>query len=323
MIINDIYLNGELLKFPIDSAYYEDGTALANAITSATYGDVIKVPKGTYEVTSTINIPFGVSVVFDPYAVIKAKAPFTGDFVLKYTGGSSFSNLEVANPFGQLDNHTNIIFSGGIIDGNGIASCFNISGFHHLTLQNMSFHNGLVFGLSISGDHAYEAIVTNCYAKTLIEGCEGNIGFYVNKHDCHFCDCICVDYTIGFRIIGTANKFTRCHVWGGIVGYPDSSPTLENSINFDVQGSNNQFVGCYADTGKIGVKCTSQNNVFIGIDWYNNYIRFGLDNVTYLLCTGGGNKFIGCTMRATAPNTIKVDSSSVAFEKIACIGFPS
>lgn len=292
-------------------------------ITGASYGDCLEINAGLVEISSPIAIPFGVSIKFSPFTRIKASNNFSGAYVLTYTGGSAFSNLTVPSPLGGIDNHTNIIFSGGIIDGNGKASCFKCSGFKHITIENMSFHNGKVHGLAIDGDHAYEAVVTNCYAKTFITGCEGNIAFYINKHDCHFTDCIVVDYTIGFKVIGTANKFTRCHVWGGIVGYPDSHPTLDDSINFEIVGGSNQFISCYADTAKIGVKCTGSNNVFVGMDWYNNYSKIGLDNVTYLQCTGSGCKFIGCSMRATAPNTAKVSADSVSIEKIACIGFPS
>ena len=309
---------------------FDSGDRLAYIIQRvAKYGDTIHVPNGEYEFHHPVYIPFGVSLELEEYAVIKAADDFyipddvNRRFLLTYDGGSAFDNLSPTKPGSQeLDNNTGISIKGGILDGNGIVSCLRISGAHHITISNVGLHNGKQYGLSVWGYRVYEAIISNCYAKTFVEGCEGNTGFYISQHDNHLIDCICVDYTIGFHIAATANRLTRCHAWGGIVGYPESHPTLDDSINFKVTGASNTFVSCYADTAEIGVDISSggDGNMFFGMAFYNNYSKFGLDNVTYINDDANNCVFIGGTMIATAPNTTKISGDYVP-TMIGCIGF--
>lgn len=291
-------------------------------ITGASYGDTVNIPSGVIEIHSTITIPCGVSVVMEQFAVIRAVSPFTGDYVLVYDGGSRFSAPgTVYAPDGSVYLNHGITLFGGVIDGNGIASCLKVSGAHHITLTNIVLLNGKQYGMNLTGTIVFEAIVNNCYARTHVAGCEGNIAFNITMSDCHFVDCIVVDYTTAFRITGGANRFARCHIWGGRLGYPDTKPMLENSIGFDVVGRSNNFTDCYADSSGIGFKISGTGNVLVGTSWFNNYSKYGLDNVTYVQITGGDTKFIGCRMQATAPNTTKIDGSSSLYETVACIGF--
>lgn len=302
-------------------AYYTDDALLDVIFNNAQFGDVIMLSNRKFEVHKQHNIPYGVSLIMQPYTQIKAIAPFTGDYVLKYVGNPNAADLVLYQPNGEVDNHTNIGLFNGIIDGNGLASCLWAGNLHHYTIRDVSLHNGKIYGLYVGGARAYELFAYNVYAKTLINGCEGNVGFNVASADCHFIDCLAIDYTIGIRLSSGATKLTRCHVWGGIVGYPNSHPTLDNSINFDIQADSNVLTDCYADTAKIGFNINGSGNRLIGCDAFNNYSRFGLDGVTYYNILKNDTKLIGCRATATAPNTTIITGTGTR-EIIGCTGFP-
>ena len=119
-----------------------------------------------------------------------------------------------------------------------------------------------------------------------MSGLAGNVGIECQVCDCHFTDCIVVDYTKSIRVTGGANRFTRCHVWGGTVppkgmGFKEWSDfyarrkklegahkwtaederaalakgvpeMLPGSVAFECIGGANVFDGCFADTAVIG-----------------------------------------------------------------------
>ena len=128
-----------------------------------------------------------------------------------------------------------MFIDGGDIDGNGLASCFAVTNAHHFTLSNTTFHNGKEYGLYIggkNGGHIYELVCNNIYCKCTMKGLSGNVGIWSDKHDAHFNDCFVVDYTVGMRILGGANRLTRCHLLGGTV--PPRNYSAE--IGFNIAG---------------------------------------------------------------------------------------
>ena len=59
-----------------------------------------------------------------------------------------------------------------------------------------------------------------------MKGLSGNVGICSEQPDCHYTDCIVVDYTTGIKDTGGSSRFTRCHVWGGTVA-PESMDMKE------------------------------------------------------------------------------------------------
>ena len=300
-------------------------TELLYATDHAVYGDTITIAPGIYAVNSTVVIPYGVSVRMHQYTKIVASNTFSGNYVLKYAGEGNFE-YNTTNPItGGEDDLMCLLFSGGVIDADGKAGCFTMGKGMHITIENMTFLNPKTVGLNVGNEgFCYETIVKNCYVRTFITGCKGNIGFDVNASDNHFVDCITQDVSTAFKDRWGANRFTRCHSWGGRLGYPNSHPMLDDSIIFDISSSS-MLIDCYADSSAIGVKINGDNNILVGMNWFNNYSKYGLDYITLLDLNGNGTKFIGCYMRTgTTPHyTLINNPNNKQYETVACIGFPS
>ena len=153
-----------------------------------------------------------------PAAHLVARAKMK--YVVFWDGAADYHALSVYNPGGSVYDNLNVFIKGGDIDGNGLASCLAIANSHHFTLADISLHNGLVTGLCVTretGGHLYELVANNVYCKCTKSGLAGNVGIDCQVSDCHFADCIVVDYTKGVRTTGGSNRFTRCHIWGGTV----------------------------------------------------------------------------------------------------------
>ena len=159
-----------------------------------------------------------------------------------------------------------------------------------------------------------------------MSGLAGNVGIDCQVADSHFTDCIVVDYTKGIRTAGGANRFTRCHVWGGTVppkgmgfrewsdfyarrkvleasgkwtaeedraalakGVPEMLP---GSVAFECIGDANVFDGCYADTAEIGYD-VRRGATIINSGFYNNP-RMNLRKSTAIVHRGGPLRVAFC-----------------------------
>ena len=163
------------------------------------------------------------------------------------------------------------------------------------------------------------------------KGLSGNVGIWSDKADAHFNDCFVIDYTVGMRLLGAANRISRCHLWGGTVPpesysveewseiygarkqnlssgvygkdnngeYKNETPEmLKNSIAFDIQGTCNILDGCYADTAEIGCNINAGTRM-IGCDYFNNNLM-GMKKSIAINHTKGKLQVLMSTFRATA-----------------------
>ena len=306
-----------------------DAPRIQRAI-NATGNGVLMIPKGIYRIASPLMILNKCSLVLHSSAKLLAVCPM--DFVLTYDGGEGHSALAVYDDDGQIFDNLNLFIKGGDIDGNGLASCLRITNAHHFTLKDISLHNGKQYGLCVGGGrgHLYELIATNVYCKCTLAGLAGNTGIYTDLSDSHYVDCIVVDYTVGIESRGSSNRFTRCHVWGGIIppkGYsqkewsdlyqrrkenPGEDQTtwfdgripemLKNSICFHMIGAGNNLTDCYADTAKIGYRI-HQDTFLSNCGAFNN-TRMGLTDLVIIEHLGGMLSVLGCYFRQCSKNEI-------------------
>ena len=297
----------DFLKLESDKS---DSERIQRAINNTQNG-VLYIPKGDYSIKTPLVIENCCSLKMHPAARLVATEEM--DFVLTYKPTGNYHNLTLFNDDGSVYDNLGLFISGGDIDGNGIASCFAITNAHHFTLSDISLHNGKEYGLYVGGKnegHIYELVCNNVYCKCTMKGLSGNVGIWSNKSDSHFNDCFVIDYTIGMRILGSSNRITRCHLWGGTVppenysveewseiygkrkmalkngvygedakanDYENNVPEmLINSIAFDIRGGSNILDGCFADTAEIGYNI-SQNTRLVGCDFFNNKLM-GLKN---------------------------------------------
>ena len=271
---------------------------------------VLYFPKGLYEIDEMLVISNCCSLLLHKSAVLKATSRIP--FVIKYDAANANKGTIEQDghiiPSGNYDSEDwNLFVSGGVIDGAGLASCMCLNSFKHFTMRDMSFRNGLLYGLRIEDEGSmwtYELVAYNLYFKCTMPGLAGNAGVSSNGGDSHFTDCIVVDYTRGFELLGGgSNRLTRCHVWGGPIPpkrEEELPEMLIDSINYVINSYDALLTDCYADTGKTGYLVTV-NARLIGCSYYNNY-TYGMDDVTVIDHRGGQLTVANGLFRKTSPN---------------------
>ena len=326
------YCDANLADFPRLVGETDDSPRFVRAISAAPNG-VLCVPKGEYDIASMIHVTNRCSLSMHPAAHLVARAKMK--YVLFWDGAADYHALSVYNPDGSVYDNANLFIKGGDIDGNGLASCLAIANSHHFTLADITLHNGLRSGLCVTretGGHLYELIANNVYCKCTMSGLAGNVGIDCQVADSHFTDCIVVDYTTGIRSGGGANRFTRCHVWGGTVppkglGFKEWSDAyarrkqlestgkwtkedesahlalgvpemLLGSTAFQCIGGSNVFDGCYADTAEIGYDVRSGATI-VNSGFFNNP-RMNLRKSTTIVHHGGHLRVMLCDFRGAA-----------------------
>lgn len=258
-------------------------------------GGVVEIGAGLYELTRPLVITNGCSLEMHKNAKIRAVRPM--DVMIRI-------DLTVSR-----GRDLGVFYRGGDIDGNGLASCLTIDGFHHVTMRDMVFRNGTAFGVHVGGAKkgGCELIADNLYFMCDRRGLAGNTALKLDISDCHFTDIVIVDWTIGVDIAsGGANRFTRCHVWGGAIRPKTKDGPCEmlvGSVCFRESRDccNNTFRDCYADSGKTGFECGGWETAFFGCSYYNNYSWTNLDDVTIVRQTGGTMTFDGGFFHKSSP----------------------
>lgn len=296
--------------FPRLAGEASDDKRIMRAINACESG-VLYIPKGVYEIENMLTVTNCCSILMHKSAVLKATKEM--DFVLFYDAAASYPDLEECD--GHLvpsDDHDaedwNLFVVGGYIDGAGKASCMCLNSFKHFTMRDVSLRNGKKYGLRIEEQGSmwtYELVAQNLYLKCTMPGLMGNAGISSNGGDSHFIDCIVVDYTKGFEMLGGgSNRLTRCHVWGGPIP-PRSEGELPemliDSVNYVLSSYDIILTDCYADTGKTGFLVTQPARL-IGCSYFNNY-TYKMDDVTIIDHRSGELLVTNCMLRKTCPNT--------------------
>lgn len=296
--------------FPRLAGEASDDKRIMRAINACESG-VLYIPKGVYEIENMLTVTNCCSILMHKSAVLKATKEM--DFVLFYDAAASYPDLEECD--GHLvpsDDHDaedwNLFVVGGYIDGAGKAGCMCLNSFKHFTMRDVSLRNGKKYGLRIEEQGSmwtYELVAQNLYLKCTMPGLMGNAGISSNGGDSHFIDCIVVDYTKGFEMLGGgSNRLTRCHVWGGPIP-PRSEDELPemliDSVNYVLSSYDIILTDCYADTGKTGFLVTQPARL-IGCSYFNNY-TYKMDDVTIIDHRSGELLVTNCMLRKTCPNT--------------------
>ncbi len=297
-----------LADFPRKDGETSDDPRIQRAVESCERG-VLYIPAGVYEIEKMVEIRNCCSLMLHKSAVLKAVRDMP--FVLKYDAAASYPDLKEKDgylmPSGETDAEDwNLFISGGVFDGAGKAGCLCLNSFKHFTMRDSSFRNGRNYGLRIEDEGStwtYELVARNLYFKCTMPGLGGNAGISSNGGDSHFIDCIVVDYTRGFELLGGgSNRLTRCHVWGGPI--PPRKPgelpeMLIDSVNFLIDSGDTILTDCYADTGKTGYLIKNSTRMF-GCSYFNNF-TYKMDDVTVIDHRGGKLMVSGGMFRKNSP----------------------
>lgn len=298
-----------IASFPRGTEETGDSARIKRAIEACGQG-VLYFPKGVYEIDEMLEVKNCCSLLLHKSAVLKAVKEMP--FVLMYDAAASYPDLKECN--GHLvpsEDHDaedwNLFICGGYFDGAGLASCICLNSFKHFTMRDISLRNGKKYGLRIEEEGSmwtYELVAQNLYCKCTMPGLGGNAGISSRGGDSHFIDCIVVDYTKGFELLGGgSNRLTRCHVWGGPIPPKKEGEIPEmlvDSVNYVLSSYDAILTDCYADTGKTGFLIT-ENARLIGCSYFNNY-TYKMDDVTVIDHKSGALLVNNCMFRKDSPN---------------------
>ena len=265
--------DASVADFPRQTGETDDTARIQRAI-DATGGGVLYVPRGDYAIFSTLTISNSCALSMHKNAKLIAKGPMEYVVVVRN------------NAWNTLD--FNDFIEGGVIDGNGMASCLLVQNYWGYKLTNLKLFNPRKYGLHV-GKGGAELVANGLYVLTRMHGLAGNTGLFLEGGDSHFNDIFILDCTVGVRTMGASNRLTRIHVWGGSLPVKQKGELpemLENSVCFLVEGHSTTLRDCYADTGKIGFAVRGAWEVrLLGCSYFNNSV-FGLDDITIVRQVG-------------------------------------
>ena len=296
--------DADVSDFPRQAGETGDSARILRAVEAAGRGGVVWFPKGEYAIDAMLVVSNQSSLWLHKSAHLKAVREMP--YVLKYLGRQLEGNGHVG---GCVDH--NLFIRGGDIDGAGLASCANVMGLRHFTMADTTYRNGRKVGLQLgdpnlprSVEGGYEIIANNLYFICNVPGLAGNVGFWTNIGDAHFTDLVVVDYTVGIRDTKWSNRFTRCHVWGGIVKKAGTQDPeyLPGSVAFDLRGSDAVLTDCYADTAMVGFNVCNDTRVF-NCGYFNNWV-FKMDNPTVFVHRGGSLVVTGGRFSKNSPHAV-------------------
>lgn len=287
-----------LSAWPRRAGEADDSGRLQRAIDANPSGTVC-VPAGEYRLANMVSVTNLCSLALDKSAVLRAVKEMP--FVIRINVQPLFDQL----PPDDRRHDYNLFVRGGKIDGNGLASCLSLDGFQHYALDDITFTNGRKYGLAVATEtrrHGYELIARNLYFKCTMKGLAGNTAIYSESGDCHYTDIVVVDWTTGFHFRkGGANRLTRCHYWGGLIGPKVAGgigEMLENSVAFKMEDNASILRDCYADTAKTGFEIAGEARM-LGCSYYANP-SFHVNDITVIRHRGGLLLVSGCSFAKTS-----------------------
>ena len=242
-----------LSEFPRLDGETDDTPRFQRAVDACHGGGLLEVPTGEYSFAGTLYVTNLCSVKMSPAALIRAVRPMKWMVEIDCTW--EYDSRKA--PKGVYAKNFNLGWSGGILDGCGLASCLALDNYAHFTLENATFNNGRTYGVGVeTRGRGYELIARNLYFHTSMPGLEGNTALWAYAGDSHFIDIIAVNYTTGIHLAGRgSNRLSRCHVWG-VSTRPivkgQVPETLKESVCFRIDATDVVLRDCYADTGNIG-----------------------------------------------------------------------
>lgn len=288
-----------LKDFPRQPGETTDEPRIRRAVACAQTGEIVYFPRGLYRIGSQLTVTNAVSLELHPAARLQAVAPM--DFVLRYDAEPPCGNLT-----GRIFNY---FVRGGEIDGNGLAGCFNVNSSWHFNVSDMTMRNAKTVGFQIGrpDDRRGGGInARNLFLFCDKAGMQGNVGVWCFGGDMTITDVCVIDHTVGVRDSKCGNRWTRIHVWGGLVRDPVTKKAvmLENSVGFDLDGTGDALLdNCYADTALVGFRVNGAGTRLHKCTYLNNPV-FKLDHVAAVEHLSGSLRVDGFMYAPACSNAV-------------------
>ena len=272
--------DASLEDFPRLAGETDDTARIQRAI-DATTGGVLYLPRGDYEIASTLVISNRCSLLMHKSATLRAVAEM--DYVLRVRHQGVWDHLDFL-----------CFIQGGAIDGNGLASCLSLESYWRQSLDDIQILNGKTYGLYVVRGGA-EIVANGLYFLCTRHGLAGNTAMYLAGGDSHYTDIHILDWTTGVVVKGGSNRLTRIHVRGGLL--PPANPgdvpeMLLGSTAFRIEGDSTILRDCYADTAQIGFDIAGAWEVRLLGCSYSNDETCGLNDLLVVRQTGNSGSLL-------------------------------
>lgn len=261
-----------------------DDRAAIQAAIDAAYaagGGIVAIPRGLYRVTSRVQHKRGAHVVCEGI-IVPDSAVWADSYVWEVDDEwNDPYTLDGMNGKGHYSKAMRTSLRGLIIrPSDDPAVSIPGRGLHLKNGGSIPVESVRVLGCRAGGIHVsggYEWKLHSCTVAAPISQDATAVGIEVATSDVQVTDCGVQFYRTGVRATaaGTANVFKDVHTWG--MPRANSVPGWEMRNGFEVLGSHNKFLGCYADTpekiaagdatlanGGVGFYVNAWENTFMG-----------------------------------------------------------
>ena len=214
------------------------------ALIDANPNRTISIPDGIYELSHPVVTPadprLSVSLALADFAVLKASPDFPTNKPMVRLGGSHPAN-DIRTPGSVYS------FSGGVIDGSGVAAGIAIEGGRETRVRDVSMKRVRV-GLRVK--YGANNGSSDCDIRDVNIVCDrspDSVGLVVEGMDNTFTNLRIADCRVGVRIRAGGNLLTNVHpLW------TNPAAQYDGGIGFDDSATNNSYVRCYSDHFSIG-----------------------------------------------------------------------
>ncbi|MBR3084962.1 MAG: hypothetical protein IKH04_01020 [Kiritimatiellae bacterium] len=223
----------------------EDAADALQALIDANPNRTIAIPDGVYLLSHPVSTPadpkLAVSLELADFAVLKAAPGFPARQPLVKLGGTHpANNIRTAGSVYS--------FSGGVLDGSGVAAGIWIESGRETRVRDVSMKN-VCLGLRIkwganNGSSDCDIRDVNIVGNRAPD----SLGVLVEAHDNTFSNMRIADCRVGVRLRrGGGNRFTNVHpLW------TNPGDQYDGGIGFDDGTSDNSYVCCYSDHFETG-----------------------------------------------------------------------
>ncbi len=217
----------------------EDCADALQALIDANPNRTISIPDGVYLLSHPVATPaeprLAVSLALADFAVLKAAPDFPERQPLVRLGGIHPAN-NIRTPGSVYS------FSGGVLDGSGLATGIRIESGRETRVRDVSMKNVRI-GLHVKrGANNGSADCDIRDVNIVGDRSPGSIGLLVEGMDNTFSNMRIADCRIGVRIRGGGNLLTNVHpLWTNPIAQYDGG------IGFDDSSTNNSYLRCYSD----------------------------------------------------------------------------
>jgi len=247
-------------------------------------GKTVFVKAGVWPITATLTMGRTTSLRLDPGATVKAVAPIAGPMLKIGEMSAWWEDQELV---------------GGEWDCNNLAddAIEMVCGLHSrladFTWMNPKRH-GVILGTMGSTFNTHEMTLSSLKGnRTLASAAPvGSMGVWMRRaYDSTLFDCVIVGPERSFRNDSNGNTFIACHAYG--LGYNQYPKAV-----FSDNGSDNNYMGCYADTP-----------LMYGWEITANSYRCKIDGgMVYINPEGPDNSVIGVHTELAYPNDLKIEN---------------